>query len=247
MKVEATVSTDEAANESMSDSGSSTISPRTHKITNGDDSVTIIDTPGWSASDSGVEATKKILFALKKTTDLKAVVIFVRAEGTSKQAQMLRSMLRLLYKECVANILFCVTNTAQFDYGPGKAQNLLQHEFNEMAMNGGCKFIPTKSNMFCLDNEAFPFLCATKQQQKHGRTMTEVEKSWKVARSEAKRLLASARDFETISSTKITCVTDATECASEVAQVLTKHYISQVGSKILLLYQLFQTVNFISL
>ena len=69
-------------------------------------------------------------------------------------------LLTHLHKDASRNIVFCFTNARSTFYRPGDTLPTLQKLMQE---NKSVTIPLNKSTMYCLDNEAFRFLCALQQ------------------------------------------------------------------------------------
>ena len=142
---------------------SATQSPKAYVFEHEEKLIRLIDTPGIGDT-RGIEQDKKnfdvILKYLANLDKLNGICILLKPNNARLTVMFrfcIKELLTHLHKDAGRNIVFCFTNARGTFYKPGDTlpplKKLLQESKNaEIQLN--------KNNVYCMDNEAFRFLCA---------------------------------------------------------------------------------------
>ncbi|XP_037024786.1 uncharacterized protein LOC119066418 [Bradysia coprophila] len=147
--------------------------PTSHLVTIGNERIRIIDTPGIG-DPRGVEQDKinvdNILRFVSGLEEIHGICLLLKpnnARLTTFFKFCVKEILAHLHKSSVHNLLFCFTNTRSTFYKPGDTYPALKELLAEINANlskksrgKACEIVLASETMFCLDNEAFRFLCA---------------------------------------------------------------------------------------
>lgn len=147
--------------------------PTSHLVTVGNERIRIIDTPGIG-DPRGVEQDKinvdNILRFVSSLDEIHGICLLLKpnnAKLTTFFKFCIKEILAHLHKSSVDNLLFCFTNTRSTFYKPGDTYPALKVLLSEINDNLKKKsrgtvyeIVLSAETMFCLDNEAFRFLCA---------------------------------------------------------------------------------------
>lgn len=173
---------------------SATQDPKSYKFdsTTLDTEIILIDTPGIGDTrgvDQDKENFKKILRFLETIDELNGICILLKpnnARLTLLFRFCIKELLIHLHKSALNNIVFCFTNSRSTFYRPGDTLPALEKLLQE---NPDIHFQLNPSHLYCLDNEAFRFLCARKQGvQFEEQTRIDFSASWKKSSEETNRL-----------------------------------------------------------
>ncbi|XP_037042296.1 uncharacterized protein LOC119078724 [Bradysia coprophila] len=147
--------------------------PTSHLVTIGNERIRIIDTPGIG-DPRGVEQDKEnvdnILRFVSGLEEIHGICLLLKpnnARLTTFFTFCVKEILAHLHKSSVHNLLFCFTNTRSTFYKPGDTYPALKELLAEINDNlrkksrgKASEIVLSGETMFCLDNEAFRFLCA---------------------------------------------------------------------------------------
>uniref|UniRef100_A0AC34GTQ5 G domain-containing protein n=1 Tax=Panagrolaimus sp. ES5 TaxID=591445 RepID=A0AC34GTQ5_9BILA len=184
-------------NEVFSDSGeSATQNAKTYLFEKDDYEIYVIDTPGMDDT-RGVEQDdaniQKILRAISPFKELHAICFLFKANEarlTQSFRYCIEKLLSNLSKSALNNACFLFTNARGTFYKPGDTMNPLMAYFRELQQNKGLEITINDGNTFCLDNEAFRFICAYFSKVKFGEPEFKTyADSWKHSSQEIIRLL----------------------------------------------------------
>lgn len=170
---ERTVSIGSSKNEETRAGQACTQNPTSHLVTFGNERIRIIDTPGIG-DPRGVEQDKtnvdNILRYVSGLDEIHGICLLLKpnnARLTTFFKFCVKEILTHLHKSSVHNLLFCFTNTRSTFYKPGDTYPPLKELLSEINDNLKKKsrgkadeIVLSGETMFCLDNEAFRFLCA---------------------------------------------------------------------------------------
>lgn len=147
--------------------------PKSHLVTIGKERIRIIDTPGIG-DPRGVEQDKtnvdNILRFVSGLEEIHGICLLLKPNNSRLTPFFkfcVMEILAHLHKSSVHNLLFCFTNTRSTFYKPGDtypAMKELLAEINDnlrkKSRGKASEIILSGETMYCLDNEAFRFLCA---------------------------------------------------------------------------------------
>uniref|UniRef100_A0A914QDR1 G domain-containing protein n=1 Tax=Panagrolaimus davidi TaxID=227884 RepID=A0A914QDR1_9BILA len=185
------------SNEVFSDKGqSATQNAKTYLFETEKYNVYIIDTPGMDDTRGGEqddENVRKILRTIAPFKELHAICFLFKA-NEARLSQSFRycisKLLSNLSKSALNNACFVFTNARGTFYKPGDTMAPLKGYFKELQEKEGLSVAINDSNTFCLDNEAFRFICAYFSKIKFGGLeMKTYADSWKHSANEMIRLL----------------------------------------------------------
>uniref|UniRef100_A0AC34GTH8 G domain-containing protein n=1 Tax=Panagrolaimus sp. ES5 TaxID=591445 RepID=A0AC34GTH8_9BILA len=183
-------------NEVFGEGQSATQDARTYLFQTPKYDVYIIDTPGIGdvrGIEQDKENTRKILNAIAPYKHLHAICFLFKsneARMTLSFRYCISELLLQLHRDAVHNIVFFFTNSRGTFYKPGDTIVPLQAFLGEIHKKHGLQVNLEKKNIFCLDNEAFKFVCA----YHNGVDFTEEDMlnfagSWKRSAEETHRFL----------------------------------------------------------
>uniref|UniRef100_A0AC35GCA2 G domain-containing protein n=1 Tax=Panagrolaimus sp. PS1159 TaxID=55785 RepID=A0AC35GCA2_9BILA len=184
-------------NEVFSDKGqSATQNAKTYLFETEKYNVYIIDTPGMDDTRGGEqddENMRKILRTIAPFKELHAICFLFKA-NEARLSQSFRycisKLLSNLSKSALNNTCFVFTNARGTFYKPGDTMAPLKGYFKELQEKEGLVVAINDNNTFCLDNEAFRFICAYFSKIKFGGLeMKTYADSWKHSANEMIRLL----------------------------------------------------------
>lgn len=148
----------------------------------------LIDTPGF-ADTGGIEQDEKncenIVWTMSQYKVLHAICILLTSNNARLTAQFefcLMQLLSLLEKSAIKNIVFIFTNSRATLYRPGDTLPALQRVIDNIKEKSNVEIKVTPKNIFCMDNEAFRFLMASKVINFKEDEVAQFKKSWDVSR-----------------------------------------------------------------
>ena len=155
--------------------------------------VRFIDTPGIGDT-RGIERDKKnfdnILKYLASLDTLNGVCILLKPNNARLNIMFrfcINEFLIHLHKDASKNIVFCFTSARSTFYRPGDTYPALQVLLKE---NKNTVIPLGKDNVFCLDNEAFRFLCALRENVKFDENdKKNFSASWEKSVAETSRMI----------------------------------------------------------
>uniref|UniRef100_A0AC35GU78 G domain-containing protein n=1 Tax=Panagrolaimus sp. PS1159 TaxID=55785 RepID=A0AC35GU78_9BILA len=185
-----------STNEVFDKGQSATQDARTYLFVTPKYDVYIIDTPGIGdvrGIEQDKENTRKILNAIAPYKNLHAICILFKsneARMTLSFRYCISELLLQLHRDAAKNIVFFFTNSRGTFYKPGDTIVPLRAFLDELHKTHGIQVALDKNNIFCLDNEAFKFVCAFHD----GFEFTEADMlnfagSWKLSAEETHRFL----------------------------------------------------------
>ena len=164
---------DPDSNEVDSPGQSSTQETRAYclPLKHGSKKIRIIDTPGIGDT-RGIEQDKmniaNILSYIQSYEHIHGICILFKSNecrATISFKFCLKELLKSLDKSAQDCIAFCLTNARGTFYRPGETKGVLSKllkDVRERSLDQDIHLDITKSNTFCMDNEAFRFLAAAK-------------------------------------------------------------------------------------
>uniref|UniRef100_A0AC35GX00 G domain-containing protein n=1 Tax=Panagrolaimus sp. PS1159 TaxID=55785 RepID=A0AC35GX00_9BILA len=185
------------SNEVFSDKGqSATQNAKTYLFEKDEYDIYIIDTPGMDdtrGSKQDDENIQKILRAVSPFKELHAICFLFKANEsrlTPSFKYCISKLLGNLSKSALNNACFVFTNARGTFYKPGDTMGPLKTFFKELQMKDNLSVTINDSNTFCLDNEAFRFICAYFSKIQFGQPEIKTyADSWKHSSNEIIRLL----------------------------------------------------------
>uniref|UniRef100_A0A914P8P6 AIG1-type G domain-containing protein n=1 Tax=Panagrolaimus davidi TaxID=227884 RepID=A0A914P8P6_9BILA len=185
------------SNEVFSDKGqSATQNAKTYLFEKDEYDIYIIDTPGMDdtrGSKQDDENVQKILRAVSPFKELHAICFLFKANEsrlTQSFKYCISKLLGNLSKSALNNACFVFTNARGTFYKPGDTMGPLKTYFKELQMKENLSVTINDSNTFCLDNEAFRFICAYFSKIQFGQPEIKTyADSWKHSSNQIIRLL----------------------------------------------------------
>ncbi|KAJ6642504.1 hypothetical protein Bhyg_07455 [Pseudolycoriella hygida] len=201
---ERVVSIGSSKNEATTAGQACTQFPSAQLVTLENQRIRIIDTPGIG-DPRGIEQDKinvdNILRFLSELDQVHGICLLLKpnnARLTTFFKFCVKEILAQLHKSSVHNLLFCFTNTRSTFYKPGDTYPALKELLTEI--NGSLKLkskgrademVLSNETMFCLDNEAFRFLCARRNNiEFQPEDFQNFSLSWDKSTAETQRMLA---------------------------------------------------------
>lgn len=193
---EVSVQVGQHANECFKAGESSTQGPQAHTFNMGRKIIRLIDTPGMGDTrgpEKDEENFKCILNYLASFDELHGVVILLKPNNARLNLVFkycINQLLAQLHKSAAANIMFCFTNARGTFYRPGDTITPLTTYLDQLVITSGVRIALSKSNIYCMDNESFRFLCCLHQGIKFDEAQYENYRvSWQQAEEETRRFL----------------------------------------------------------
>ena len=191
------ISTGTCDNEVQEVGASATQYPKTYSISTRHANIRIIDTPGIGDT-RGVEKDKEnfqnIMAHIARFDVLHGICILLKPDVTRLGIMFkycIKELLANLHVSASKNIVFCFTNARCTNYGPGDTRTglkrILQDNNIEIGLN--------EETIFCVDNEAFRYLAATKQGVDFSEAKLSTSQSWKKSAKEISRMI---QQFDTL-------------------------------------------------
>jgi|UniRef100_A0AC35GTK3 GTPase SAR1 family protein len=185
------------SNEVFSDKGqSATQNAKTYLFEKDDQDIYIIDTPGMDDTrgcEQDNENIQKILRVIAPFKELHAICFLFKANEPRLSQSFRYSISKLLgnlSKSALDNACFVFTNARGTFYKPGDTMVPLKAYFKQLHEKEGLVVNINEKNTFCLDNEAFRFICAYFSSIKFDQhEMKTYGDSWKHSSKEISRLL----------------------------------------------------------
>uniref|UniRef100_A0A914PAZ2 EngC GTPase domain-containing protein n=1 Tax=Panagrolaimus davidi TaxID=227884 RepID=A0A914PAZ2_9BILA len=185
------------SNEVFSDKGqSATQNAKTYLFERDEYDIYIIDTPGMNdtrGSKQDDENVQKILRVISPFKELHAICFLFKANEsrlTQSFKYCISKLLGNLSKSALNNACFVFTNARGTFYKPGDTMGPLKTYFKELELKDNLSVTINDSNTFCLDNEAFRFICAYFSKIQFGQPEIKTyADSWKHSSNEIIRLL----------------------------------------------------------
>ena len=165
--------------------------------------IRILDTPGIADTrghEKDSENMKDIINALKELKTLSAVIFLLKPNEARLEATFrycLSELLNALPKGFAKHILFCTTNSRSTCYTLGETHGPLTQLIRDLNIEDDISLIPDK-NVFAVDNEAFRYLIAHKNDQhtymeKYYNSFAE---SWKMSVDNMMNMFKIIKDLE---------------------------------------------------
>lgn len=176
-----------------------TIAPKAYQFQVDDKSIRIIDTPGIN-DPKGLERDKEnidnILKFISSLEEIHGICILLKpnvARLTPSFRYCIFEFLTHLHSSAVDNIIFCFTNSRSTLYKPGDTidpLDVLVKDINKKRTGTQSEMVLSKHTMYCLDNEAFRFLCALHSGFKYETdVIDDFSSSWNISTKETRRML----------------------------------------------------------
>lgn len=178
--------------------------PTSNLVTFGNERIRIIDTPGIG-DPRGLEQDKinvdNILRFVSGLSEIHGICLLLKPDNarlTTFFKFCVKEILAHLHKSSVHNLLFCFTHTRSTFYKPGDtypALNELLSEINDSlktkSRGKAYQIMLSAETMFCLDNEAFRFLCARRNNiEFKPEDFENFSLSWDKSAAETQRMLS---------------------------------------------------------
>lgn len=190
--------------------------PRSYQFQVDDKSIRIIDTPGINdpkgTQQDNVNVDNTLKF-ISSFPEIHGICILLKpnvARLSPAFRYCLFEFLTHLHSSAVDNLIFCFTNTRSTFYKPGDTLTPLEvlvGEINQRKTSTQLELVLSDHTMYCLDNEAFRFLCALhKGVQFKNEIFKDFSSSWNTSKNETLRMLKhveAKKPHETKSTMKI--------------------------------------------
>ncbi|PAV59065.1 hypothetical protein WR25_10769 [Diploscapter pachys] len=190
------ISVGESKNESFKTGESCTQNPVSYVFYTGNRMIRLIDTPGIEdARDPAMDDRNfnAILQYIANVPEIHGICILLKPNNyklTISFRYCINELLTHLHISAAVNIAFCFTNARSTFYRPGDTLPPLKKFLDDLEQNRRVKIRTDRETIYCMDNEAFRFLCCLHA----GETFTEddrknFETSWTHSVQETNRLL----------------------------------------------------------
>lgn len=157
--------------------------------------IRLIDTPGVNHTDSeslDESNMEKILDHIGNYKELHGICILIKANEnrlTKNFLYCLKELIKQLHFSALGNVFFCFTHTKTSEYTAGESFQTIKNALLKLGNKLKVKIQADKSNAFCLENEAFRFLCGLKCGVFERSAMSSVAFSWTRSVEETQRLI----------------------------------------------------------
>ena len=161
-----TIQIGDETNENYKLGQSSTRLPKSYVFEQDTRIVRFIDTPGIGDTrglEQDNENFDNILKYLAYLDKLNGICILLKPNNATLTIMFrycIQELLKYLHKDASNNIIFCFTNARSTFYRPGDTLPALKELLNE---HNDTKISLDENNVYCLDNDAFRFLCASQK------------------------------------------------------------------------------------
>lgn len=188
---------DSDSNETLEDAKSATKHPRVYEFYWKHYKVHIIDTPGMSDTN-GLEQDKrnsqKILNAISTYKEIHGICLLFKSNENRLDTSFrycLSEILLQLHRSALQNMVFFFTYARTSFYRPGDILTTLTTFINDLKETQKLDIsLDMYSNVYCIDNESFRFLCAHKSGEEfHENEIESYSDSWKKSTIETLRFL----------------------------------------------------------
>lgn len=232
---ETKITVGEDKNECLEANGqSATQGPKTYAIELRGTLIRLIDTPGIGDTrgiDQDRKNFKHILHHISYLDELHGICILLKPNDSRINVMFrfcIKELLTHLHKSASENIVFCFTNARSTFYRPGETLPNLRTLLKESRID-----IPTAlSTLYCLDNEAFRFLCTLHHGIKYGpEDYKTYSASWEKAVAETDRMfdhIASLRPHPIKHTTSLNNARDIIVCLTEPMAEISRNILRNI-------------------
>uniref|UniRef100_A0A914YRT0 G domain-containing protein n=1 Tax=Panagrolaimus superbus TaxID=310955 RepID=A0A914YRT0_9BILA len=192
----------ESKNECSEVGASCTQEPRSHVFNVGKKTIRLIDTPGIGDNRGLLKDSENfasILRYISHIDEIHGICILLKPNNsriTIMFKYCLNELLTHLHKSAANNIVFCFTNARSTFYEPGDTKPTLEKHLKSLNQDRGVKIELAPPTTYCMDNEAFRFLCCIHAGETSVISKREsYSESWNISVKETLRLF---KHFEEI-------------------------------------------------
>ena len=211
-------------NERFGNADSVTQNPICYRFMISDVVVDVIDTPGIGDTN-GTEVDKhnfeKVMCFLKTYDELSAIIFIVdgcNSRMTHFFKYCVSEMLNNLHHSILPNIMFCYTHSRISMYGPGEGFKTMQELLDGELKSSGLQ-MNIGVNCFFVDNEAFRYLVAKKQQYQFDPELSMFFKvSWNKSVQQMGSMFEAIRELPAHQIYKTTTLYNAKKMINELAE-----------------------------
>lgn len=183
----------EDSNERFAVGQSATKEPRAYTLPFGDRIIRLLDTPGIG-DVGGIEQDKKnmdnVLAFLTNFEEIHGICILLKPDNARLNVMFqfcIKELLTHLHRSAARNIVFCFTHARSTFFRPGNSLPPLRLLLQQ---NKNVEITLTKQTIYCMDNESFKFLAASKNNVFFDEISREdYSKSWERSVEENNRLV----------------------------------------------------------
>uniref|UniRef100_A0A914YUS0 AAA+ ATPase domain-containing protein n=1 Tax=Panagrolaimus superbus TaxID=310955 RepID=A0A914YUS0_9BILA len=189
--------------------------------------INFIDTPGLSDT-LGIEKDERNLEKIRSficgMDSLHAICFVVKANEARMDiafSKAMNDLLSIFPKSALSKIIFFMTHSRGTLYGPGDTMAPLTKISKNLATAKGQSFSLSSANIFCVDNEAFLYLCA-----KHcgieysGASLADFENSWKKSKQATQRFFDNVITLKSVNIKNIKFLKDLENVLKEQKMIL---------------------------
>uniref|UniRef100_A0A914XNS0 G domain-containing protein n=1 Tax=Plectus sambesii TaxID=2011161 RepID=A0A914XNS0_9BILA len=191
-----TIQVGESKNESNEVGASCTQEPLAHVFSIGKKLIRLIDTPGIGDTRGSEQDNKNFAAILRYISHFKeihGICILLKPNNAKLNLVFkycINELLTHLHKTAAVNIAFCFTNARSTFYRPGDTLPPLTKFLENLQKNQSVEISLGKETVYCMDNEAFRFLCCLHAGENFsGEECKNYAESWNVSERETQRLL----------------------------------------------------------
>ena len=190
------ISVGESTNESFRTGESCTQDPVSYVFYTGNRTIRLIDTPG--IGDTRGQAMddrnfNSILQYIANVPEIHGICILLKPNNARLNiifTYCINELLTHLHVSAAVNIAFCFTNARSTFYRPGDTLPPLNKFLDDLKQNRSVEINTNKKTVYCMDNEAFRFLCCIHAGEKFTEDdRKNFETSWTHSVQETNRML----------------------------------------------------------
>uniref|UniRef100_A0AC34R1V6 G domain-containing protein n=1 Tax=Panagrolaimus sp. JU765 TaxID=591449 RepID=A0AC34R1V6_9BILA len=157
-------------NENLQDlADSCTQKPKVYSFRHKDLNINFIDVPGIGDTrgvDTDNTNIKSILDTVALFDQIHAICILLKSTDTKLTVEYqycLNELLMHLHQKAIPNVVFVFTCSQASNFVPANGRMVLAAYLKQLQKDKGIEIPLSKEHMFCIDNDAFRFLCAYHQ------------------------------------------------------------------------------------
>uniref|UniRef100_A0AC34FMN2 AAA+ ATPase domain-containing protein n=1 Tax=Panagrolaimus sp. ES5 TaxID=591445 RepID=A0AC34FMN2_9BILA len=190
--------------------------------------INFIDTPGLSDT-SGIEKDEKNLekirtFICSKLDYLHAICFVVKANEARMDigfSKAMNDLLSIFPKSALSKIIFFMTHSRGTLFGPGDTMVPLTAVSLSLSSKKGVTFQLTSNNIFCVDNEAFLYLCAKNRGIEYsGASIEDFENSWKKSKQATLKFFNKVTSLKPLATVEVQIIKDLENVLQEQKEIL---------------------------
>uniref|UniRef100_A0A914YWL8 AAA+ ATPase domain-containing protein n=1 Tax=Panagrolaimus superbus TaxID=310955 RepID=A0A914YWL8_9BILA len=189
--------------------------------------INFIDTPGLSDT-LGIEKDERNLEKIRSficaMDSLHAICFVVKANEARMDiafSKAMNDLLSIFPKSALSKIIFFMTHSRGTLYGPGDTMTPLTAVSLSLAAAKGVTFPLSSANIFCVDNEAFLYLCAKHCGIEYSEaSLADFENSWKKTKQATLKFFNKVTTSKPLATVEIQIIKDLENVLQEQKEIL---------------------------